>query len=99
LRAIHPPLVISRCWLPSGGDSFRHGPAGFQALAAGLLWAPFVLGWLYLVAATFAIHHFDLFGLRQAYYHFMGKPRPGLEFVKRAMYRLTRHPIQTGVPQ
>jgi protein-S-isoprenylcysteine O-methyltransferase Ste14 len=66
-------------------------------LAIGLLWGLFAFGWLYLVAATFAINHFDLFGLRQAYYHFLGQPRPRLEFVRRAMYRVTRHPIQTGV--
>lgn len=62
-----------------------------------LLWGIFAFGWVYLVAATFAINHFDLFGLRQAYYHFVGRPRPRLEFVQRAMYRVTRHPIQTGV--
>lgn len=65
--------------------------------AVGVLWGVFVFGWLYLVAATFAINHFDLFGLRQVYYHFIGQARPALPFVTRAMYRVTRHPIQTGV--
>lgn len=66
-------------------------------LGAGLLWGLFVFGWTYLLAATFAINHFDLFGLRQVYLHFRNQPRPPLRFVKRAMYRFSRHPIQTGV--
>lgn len=61
------------------------------------LWCLFAFGWLYLLAATFAIDHFDLFGLRQVYLHYRHLPRPPLEFSKRAMYRITRHPIQTGI--
>lgn len=62
-----------------------------------LVWGLFGFGWLYLLASTFAINHFDLFGLRQVYTHFQRKPIPPLKFVKTAMYRTTRHPIQTGV--
>lgn len=62
-----------------------------------LLWTLFGFGWVYLLASTFAINHFDLFGLRQVYMHFMSQPLQPLKFVKTAMYRFTRHPIQTGV--
>jgi methanethiol S-methyltransferase len=65
--------------------------------AVTLLWTLFAFGWSYLLAATFAINHFDLFGLRQVYLHFTNQPRSPLQFVKRAMYRFSRHPIQTGV--
>ena len=65
--------------------------------AVMVLWGIFAFGWLYLVAATFAINHFDLFGLRQVYYHFVSRPRPSLQFVTRAMYNVSRHPIQTGL--
>lgn len=65
--------------------------------AVAVLWAIFAFGWTYLLAATFAINHFDLFGLRQVYLNFTNQPRPPLRFVKRAMYRFSRHPIQTGV--
>jgi protein-S-isoprenylcysteine O-methyltransferase Ste14 len=61
------------------------------------LWVMFGFGWVYTLAATFAINHFDLFGLRQVYLHFRNLPRDPLNFVKRAMYRFSRHPIQTGV--
>jgi protein-S-isoprenylcysteine O-methyltransferase Ste14 len=61
------------------------------------LWVMFGFGWFYTLAATFAINHFDLFGLRQVYLHFQNQPRPALNFVKRGMYKFSRHPIQTGV--
>lgn len=61
------------------------------------LWALFVFGWAFLLAATFAIDHFDLFGLRQVFLNFKRQSRPPLHFVKRAMYKYVRHPIQTGV--
>lgn len=64
---------------------------------AYLLWALFWFGWAFLLAASFAINHFDLFGLRQVYLNFKNQPRPPLPFVKRAMYKYIRHPIQTGI--
>jgi protein-S-isoprenylcysteine O-methyltransferase Ste14 len=65
--------------------------------AGYLIWAVFWFGWAFLLASTFAINHFDLFGLRQVYLNFKNQPRPPLTFVKRAMYKYVRHPIQTGV--
>lgn len=65
--------------------------------AVALLWGIFVFGWVFCLSATFAINHFDLFGLRQVYLNFRGLPKPPLNFVKRAMYNYVRHPIQTGV--
>lgn len=62
-----------------------------------LLWGVFVFGWVFLLASTFAINHFDLFGLRQVYLNFKNQPKPPLKFVKRFMYKYIRHPIQTGV--
>jgi protein-S-isoprenylcysteine O-methyltransferase Ste14 len=68
-----------------------------SAIGVYALWALFVCGWVFLLAATFAINHFDLFGLRQVYLHYNELPRPQIAFVKRAMYQYIRHPIQTGV--
>ncbi len=66
-------------------------------LAVAMLWLLFGFGWVYLLASTFVISHFELFGLRQVYLYFTGQRRTPLQFVKKAMYRFTRHPIQTGV--
>jgi protein-S-isoprenylcysteine O-methyltransferase Ste14 len=65
--------------------------------AVYLLWAIFVFGWVFLLASTFAINHFDLFGLRQVYLNFKQMPEAPVQFVRRAMYAYVRHPIQTGV--
>ena len=68
-----------------------------NATGVKVIWSLFGFGWAYLLASSFAINHFDLFGLRQAYMYFIDRPLPPLKFVKTAMYRFTRHPIQTGV--
>ncbi|MDJ0976131.1 MAG: methyltransferase [Planctomycetota bacterium] len=54
-------------------------------------------GWMLLVAATFMLDHFDLFGLRQVWAHVRGRPVEPLQFKTPALYRFVRHPIQLGV--
>ncbi len=54
-------------------------------------------GWAYLFAASFAINHFELFGLQQVYQALRGRPLTSPPFKERWMYRFDRHPIMTGV--
>jgi protein-S-isoprenylcysteine O-methyltransferase Ste14 len=54
------------------------------------------VGWAYLFAASFAIDHFELFGLRQVWSFFVGRPIVPVQFRERWMYRFDRHPIMTG---
>jgi protein-S-isoprenylcysteine O-methyltransferase Ste14 len=53
-------------------------------------------GWAYLVAASFAINHFELFGLQQVYQYWRGREFTTAPFAERWMYRFDRHPIMTG---
>jgi protein-S-isoprenylcysteine O-methyltransferase Ste14 len=62
-----------------------------------LIWGFQSCGWIYFVLATFAINHFDLFGLRQVYFYWKGETYQELPFMKRWMYNFNRHPIQTGL--
>ncbi|MEM1393966.1 MAG: NnrU family protein [Cyanobacteria bacterium P01_H01_bin.150] len=62
-----------------------------------LIWLLFVCGWIYFFLSTFAINHFDLFGLRQVYLYWKGESYQELPFMKRWMYHFNRHPIQTGL--
>jgi protein-S-isoprenylcysteine O-methyltransferase Ste14 len=54
-------------------------------------------GWTYLFAASFAINHFELFGLQQAYQALRAHPLTPAPFLERWMYRFDRHPIMTGI--
>ncbi len=65
------------------------------ALRIGLI-AVAVAGWAYLFLASFAINHFELFGLRQVYQYFRGSEVTAVPFKERLMYRFDRHPIMTG---
>jgi len=67
-------------------------PAGRVAL-----WALFWLGWAIALGATFMVSHFDLFGLRQVYLAWRGKPYTHIGFHARLLYRLVRHPLMLGI--
>jgi methanethiol S-methyltransferase len=54
-------------------------------------------GWAYLFAASFAINHFELFGLQQVYQALCGRALTQEPFRERWMYRFDRHPIMTGI--
>jgi len=54
-------------------------------------------GWVYLLAASFAINHFELFGLQQVYQALRDRPLTQSAFQVRWMYRFDRHPIMTGI--
>jgi methanethiol S-methyltransferase len=61
-----------------------------------VFWVLFWLGWAIALAATFMVSHFDLFGLRQVYLAWRGKPYTHIGFHARLLYRLVRHPLMLG---
>jgi protein-S-isoprenylcysteine O-methyltransferase Ste14 len=64
--------------------------------AAMLLWMLYGFGWILVLVRTFAIDHFDLFGLRQVNAHARGRGYEGPGFRQPVLYRLVRHPIMVG---
>ena len=66
-------------------------------LARAALTSIALLGWAYLFLATFAINHFELFGLEQVWRSFRGHAPAAVPFCERWMYRIDRHPIMTGL--
>jgi methanethiol S-methyltransferase len=75
------PAVIWDVWQPAGRV---------------VLWALFWLGWAIALGATFMVSHFDLFGVRQVYLAWRGKPYTHIGFHARLLYRLVRHPLMLG---
>ena len=64
--------------------------------ARGALWTLFAAGWLTVLAVTFLINHFDLFGLRQSWLAFTGRPYTPVSFRTPLPYRYVRHPLYFG---
>ena len=61
-----------------------------------LLQVLFWMGWLLLLASTFMINHFDLFGLQQVWRYSRNLAYEPPKFVTPGPYRLVRHPLYLG---
>jgi protein-S-isoprenylcysteine O-methyltransferase Ste14 len=67
-----------------------------QPMLRAALWTLYAVGWLTVLVTTFLINHFDLFGLRQVWLYFHGRPYTSLPFATPGPYRLVRHPLYVG---
>jgi len=86
-------LILLFCqWRPIEGIVWNVEP---QALRV-LMYVLFGVGWLTVLVATFQINHFDLFGLRQAWLYWGGKPYTDLPFTIPFLYKFVRHPLYVG---
>lgn len=85
-------LLVLVFWQPLPGIIWRSD----DSVVTMLVWAVFGAGWLLLVAATYMINHFELFGLAQAWRHWRGTSAPAGGFRMAYAYRYVRHPIYTG---
>jgi methanethiol S-methyltransferase len=85
-------LLLFWKWQPIGGVIWSvENPMGRAALLA-----MYALGWLIVLAATFLINHFDLFGLRQVWFYLRGRFYTQLVFRTPGLYRYVRHPLYVG---
>jgi len=56
----------------------------------------FWLGWAVVLYSTFAIDHFDLFGLRQVWLRLRGMEYVPVPFEQALLYKIVRHPLLLG---
>jgi methanethiol S-methyltransferase len=85
-------LVLFWQWRPVGGVVWN---VEGQVLRIAL-YSLCVMGWLLVLASTFLINHFDLFGLRQVYLFLLGRNYTPLVFKTPVLYRHVRHPLYLG---
>jgi protein-S-isoprenylcysteine O-methyltransferase Ste14 len=85
-------LLLFWKWQPMGGVIWNvesaPGRLALQVLYAG--------GWQTVLATTFLIDHFDLFGLRQVWLYLRGRPYTSPGFRTPGLYRYVRHPLYVG---
>jgi protein-S-isoprenylcysteine O-methyltransferase Ste14 len=55
-----------------------------------------LFGWVIVLASTFMINHFELFGLHQVANHLLGRRMGEVRFKTPMLYKLVRHPIYLG---
>jgi protein-S-isoprenylcysteine O-methyltransferase Ste14 len=85
-------LLVFWKWEPMGGVIWNVTNLDAQIVLNCL----FGLGVLIILAASFLINHFDLFGLRQVWLNLRGIPYTSLSFTTPGMYRVVRHPLYVG---
>lgn len=79
-------------WQPVGGIVWTIDDEALKTI----LMITFLSGWSIVFVSTFLINHFDLFGLRQTWLYFTGRPYTPLPFRIPGFYKFVRHPLYFG---
>jgi protein-S-isoprenylcysteine O-methyltransferase Ste14 len=85
-------MLLFLFWTPIPGEVWNVGvnPVGFAFEMLSYV------GWAIVLVATFQLDHFELFGLKQVFFHQRGEPLPAPRFEIPPLYRWVRHPIYLG---
>jgi methanethiol S-methyltransferase len=79
-------------WQPIGGVVWSVE----NKIAIDLLHILYLAGWGIVFISTFLINHFDMFGLRQVWLYFTGKPYTEFTFNLPGLCQLVRRPMYLG---
>ncbi len=85
--------VLYVFWQPIGGVVWEVS----HPFAIGVLYALYLLGLCIVLASSFLINHFDLFGLRQGWLYLRGIPYTPPKFRSPIFYNFVRHPLYFGI--
>ncbi len=85
-------LLLFWQWRPMTGSIWNVEMPVAKAVLIGI----FYLGWGIVLLSTFMINHFDLFGLRQVYFHLRKQEYGHVDFKTTGLYKCILHPIMLG---
>ncbi len=85
--------ILMFYWQPIDGVIWQVETALYQMV----IWGLFAFGWVLVLVSTFLTNHFDLFGLRQTWLHFVKKTYTDIRFTERLIYKWIRHPMMLGI--
>ena len=85
-------IVLFWKWEPMGGAVWNF-ESGAGRIVLNTL---FAIGWLTVLATTFLIDHFDLFGLSQVWAYLQKRAYKAPGFRTPGVYRFVRHPLYVG---
>ena len=85
-------LLLFWYWQPLGGIIWHVQSPTIQLVLKSLC----LFGFGIVLVSTFLINHFDLFGLRQVWFYFIGQEYKSLPFKTPVFYKYVRHPLYLG---
>ena len=85
-------ILLFALWQPMGGVVWDLQ----NSVARNAMYVAYGFGWVLVLASTFAIDHFDLFGLRQTWRYARGVEYQPPVFKQPILYRIVRHPLYVG---
>lgn len=85
-------IALFMGWQPLGHEIWSTS----NPVAVVAIYSVFFSGWIVVFIATCLVSHFDLFGLRQVWLNFQGRPYSELKFTMPGPYKLVRHPMYVG---
>jgi len=80
-------------WRPMPEPALWRASSG---AAVGLAWTLYAAGFGLVLASTFLINHFNLFGLQQVWLQLVGRTHQDPSFRTPLIYRFVRHPLYLG---
>ena len=85
-------ILLFALWQPMGGIVWDLSNSALR----NAMYVAYGFGWVLVLASTFSIDHFDLFGLRQTWRYARGMEYQPPVFKQPILYRIVRHPLYVG---
>lgn len=85
-------ILIFWQWQPMGDVIWDVSNTTLGSILIGIS----IFGWFFVLISTFLLDHFELLGLKHAFYNLTGKEMANGRFKTPGFYKIIRHPIYLG---